>query len=227
MRVTLRVERDHQGVFDDEDFQFVVEQATSNKDLLHFLGSVISRYESREEILHGKPGEGQNMAAYANSFLRDRRARAAGVKLSHCLEALYGRFDARHVRGCLIEAMVEGRLRLRGRYADPSAQLANNVHVEITNGTHYESSTSIDVVGHDGRRGECHDCKARGRYVRTSLVKELVANLVPRGFLIGVATAESAPTASRAIAANGFPIPPSVTVTGPESWWEGIPLWKT
>lgn len=225
MRVILHVERDHQAVFDDEDFQFVVEQAAARKDLLHFLGTVIGRYESREEILRGKPGEGKNMAAYANSFLRDGRARAAGVRLSHRLEGLYGRFGPRLVRGCLIEAMVEGRL--RGRYAGPSAQLANNVRVEITNGTRYESSTSADVVGHDGRRGECHDCKARGRKVDTGWVEELVANLVPRGFLIGVATAESAPTASRAIAAGGFQIPPSVTVTGPESWWEGLPLWKT
>src|ERR1022692_83976 len=212
MSVILHVERDHQAVFDDEDFQFVVEQAAASKDLLHFLGTVINRYDSREEILHGKPGEGRNMAAWANSFLRDRRARAAGVKLSHRLEGLYDRFDPAHVRGCLIEAMVERRLRLRGRYAGPSAQLENNVRVEITNGTHYESSTSVDVVGHDGRRGECHDCKARGRSVKTDLVKELVANLVPRGFLIGIATAESAQAASWAIEASGFQVPQSVTV---------------
>ncbi|HEY7933601.1 MAG TPA: hypothetical protein VID48_07230 [Solirubrobacteraceae bacterium] len=162
------------------------------------------------------------MEALANSFHRDQRSRATAVTLARLFERLYKRFDAGNVRGCLIEAMVETRL--RARYADAGSQLDNNVFVTLSNGAKYRTSTSVDVVGHDGYRGECHDCKARGRYVDTEWITELVAHLVPHQFRIGVATAESAPTARRAMGAG---ISQTVTVTGPESWWDGLPLWGT
>jgi len=222
MKAVLHADRAHQVIFDDEDFQFVVEKANRSKAMLQFVAAAIRRYDGLEDVVRGKAGGGQNMEAYANSYHRDAGSQKAAVVIARRFAALYGRFEAGNVRGCLIEAMVETRL--RARYA--GGQLENNVFVELSNGVTYRTSTSADVVGHDGQRGECHDCKARGRYVETEWVRELIAHLVPHQFRIGVATAESAPTASRAMSANGFQIPQSVTVTGPELWWEGLPLWS-
>jgi hypothetical protein len=221
MRVVLDAERAHQAIFEDEDFQFVVERASQGKAMLQFVGAAIRRYDGLQDVVHGKAGGDQNMEAYANSYLRDGRSRSTGVDLARRFARLYERFDAGNVRGCLIEAMVEARLRVR--YA--GTQLENNVFVEVTNGVRYRTSTSADVVGHDGQRGECHDCKARARNVEMPWIVELVTELTPHEFRIGVATADSAPAASHEMSSTAR-MPHAVVVTGPESWWDGLPLWS-
>jgi hypothetical protein len=224
MRVTLTADRDHQAIFDDEDFQRVVEEAGRSKAMLQFVGAAIRRYEDREQVLRGRAGGDQNMEAFAATFHRDSRARATAVSLARSFAQLYERFDPGNARGCLIEAMVQTRL--RSRYDGPQALLDNNAFVTLANGVEYTTSTSVDVVGHDGGRGECHDCKARGRNVETAWIAELVAELAPHRFRIGVATADSTSAASQQMTTSGFQIPAAVTVTGPESWWDGLPLWE-
>ena len=221
MKVSLDADRAHQEIFDDEDFQYVVERASQSKAMLQFVGAAIRRYDGLKDVVHGKAGGDQNMEAYANSYHRDGRTRSTGVDIARRFARLYKRFDAGNVRGCLIEAMVQAQLRMR--YA--GARLENNVFVELSNGVSYRTSTSADVVGYDGQRGECHDCKARGRNVDMSWIAELVAELTPHEFRIGVATADSAPAASREMSGTAY-LPRSVVVTGPESWWDGLPLWS-
>jgi hypothetical protein len=223
MNVTFEADRAHQEVFDDEEFQFVIEHASRTKPMLLFVAASIRRFESLEEVLRGKPGSKQNMESYANSFLKDKRSRSNGVAVAQRLARLYGRFDAGNVRGCLIESMIQGRLRERYQ----QTRLENNVFVTLTNDVTYRTSTSVDVAGYDGQRGECHDCKAQGRKVDTTWIEELVTNLVPHSFRIGVATAESPRVAVQGMSTGGYQIPATLTVTGPETWWDGLPLWRT
>ena len=89
----------------------------------------------------------------------------------------------------------------------------------LSNGVQYKTSTSLDVAGYDGSRGECHDCKATAQRVDAGWIEELVDKMVPHDFRIGVATAESA-----RVAAHGMRVPAAVTVTGPDTWWEDLPL---
>lgn len=219
MNVRFDPDRCHQAVFDDDDFQYVIEQAAKNKDMLMFVAAAIRQFESHEEVVHGKLGSKRNMESRANEYFKDKRSRENGVAMARRFAALYGRFDPGTVRGCLIESMVEGRLRQRYQ---PS-HLDNNVFVAVAN---YRTSTSVDVAAHDGERGEAHDCKAQGRAVKTSFIDEMATNLIPHGFRIGIATAESTSVAMQAITSRGYTIPHTVVVTGPERWWDGLPLWR-
>lgn len=221
MKVTFDPDRCHQAVFDDDDFQFVIEQAAKSRQMLMFVASAIRDFENHKQLVHGKPGSGRNMESVANSFLKGKRARESGVALSRKLAILYERFDPGIVRGCLIESMVEGQL--RARYV--GSELDNNVFIKLENSADYQTSTSVDVAGYDGDRGEAHDCKAKGRSVETSFIDELVESLSPHGFRIGVATAESTRTAAQGMSRGGYRVPSSVTIAGPEQWWDGLPLW--
>ena len=106
MKVTFESDRAHSEIFEDDDFQFVVEQAGHSKEMHYFVAASIRRYENREQVLHGKQGGQRNMESAANRFLKGRRSRSNGVAVTRKLAAVYGRFDAGNVRGCLIEALV-------------------------------------------------------------------------------------------------------------------------
>ncbi|HEY1834450.1 MAG TPA: hypothetical protein VGG08_08445 [Solirubrobacteraceae bacterium] len=222
MRVTFEQDRDHQRIFDDEDFVFVLEQAERSKLMQQFIAAAIRRYQTRDEVRRGKRGGDRNMEGEANSYFKDKRSRQNGVAVAHRFARLFDVHDAGNVRGALIEAMVEGRLRARYGHG----QLNNNVNVALSNGVEYRTSTSVDVAGHDGELGECHDCKAKGSNVDIAWIRELVVNLGPHRFRIGVATAESAPAAAQAMRSRGGGIPQGVTITGPELWWDNLPLWR-
>jgi hypothetical protein len=221
MKVAFETDRGHQLIFDDEDFRFVLDQAERSKLMQIFVASAIRRYQTRDEVLRGKAGSGHNMESEANSYFKDKRSRQNGVAVANRFGRLFAAHDAGNVRGALIEAMVESRLRARYGHA----KVDNNVYVTLADGVEYRTSTSVDVAGHDGDVGECHDCKAKGSSVDIVWIRELVEHLVPHRFRVGVATAESAPAAAQAMRSRGAGVPQGVTITGPELWWDTLPLW--
>src|ERR1700678_2558 len=139
MRVTLEPARDHQAIFDDDDFKVLVEHAGRSESMLQFIAAVIRSYRTHGEVVHGKRGSNQNAESFANRFFKGTRSRRAGVEIARLFARLYASFDPGTVRGCLIESMVEGRLRVR--YA--GGQLENNVFVALSNGTGYRTSSSV------------------------------------------------------------------------------------
>ena len=219
VRVTLERDAAHTDIFEDDDFVDVIEAAARSREMVQFLGAVVRRFESSDEIRAGKAGGGVNLERFANEFFGRSRARTGAQLVVRPIERLYERHNPGNLRGTFIEAMAERRLRVR--YYD--GQLSNNVFLVLSNGVDYRSRTSVDVVGHDGTVGECLDCKARAKNVDAELIKELVAEAAPRGFAIGLTTSDSAPTASSDLRRLGLD-PDSVHVVGPERWWDGLPL---
>lgn len=222
MQVSLERDAAHERIFDDEDVAAVVEAAAVNRKLMHFLGNIVQRYDSADAVRLGRRGGGPNLESYANQFLGRGTDRKTAQPLIRLIEKLYGQHDPGNLRGTLIEAMVQRRLRVR--YG--SGLLDNNVYVILTNQIDYRTSTSIDVVGHDGDVGECHDCKARARRVDAALITELVQNLGPHGFRFGIATADSTRVAVAELRQKGIDLE-QVRILAPERWWDGLPLWPS
>jgi hypothetical protein len=112
--------------------------------------------------------------------------------------------------------------KLRVRYA--GEMLDNNVFVELDHEPgSYSSSTSVDVCAYSASTGEAHDCKAQAKNIDPQFVEELLREMAPYGFAIGVITAVSGSVATADLQRKGIDLG-RVAVLHSDRWWGGLPL---
>jgi hypothetical protein len=120
----------------------------------------------------------------------------------------------------LLEALVERSI--KARYGGGDDTLTNNLRfrVEDDNGESHETSTSIDVIGVCAKTdaGECIDCKVRSRSFKSSWVDELIDDVGPFGFRIGLATADSTRTARGRLKHRGITLRKGLVLVTPDNW---------
>lgn len=216
MRVAFERHSTLDGIFGDPDFAPVfVELARSRKARIFFT-SVVRRVNVRLDGPQGLEMHARLFVAVEPAHGTDRQAVEEAARL---LTRLYRRHDEGNLRGALLEGFL--RFRLAVRYAPP-ASLNDNVVVIVSNGVTYRTPTTIDVVGWDGRVGECHDCKVRAKSVNFGLIQSLERDL-PQEFRIGIVTVESRLAAAGRFHALGFR-PRRATILSAEDLWEFAPL---
>lgn len=215
MQVTVRRDASHEAIFRDERFEDLVEATGEHEELMQFVGAVVRRCTDRRVLAKS--------AMSLDGRIVQPRRRARAQQIVNGLDALYAMFDPGNVRGCVIEAMVISRLRLR--YS--MSLLEDNVFVTVTDGgKDYTTSTSVDAFGWDGeaRRGEAHDCKAKASECDAAWLNELLDNLLACDIRVGVATATSGGNAKHVLRDAGVRRIERLAVLGPEDWWGRVPL---
>jgi hypothetical protein len=223
----MRVETTREAAFDaimaDSNFVDLVDEVIRHKVVLFFVAGVIKRYTSAADLADGPHGSGLTIDVFAQRFVPTRGVSAAAgraaQKVGVFLKKLYASHDPAHVRGAIIEGLVERRLATR--YS--GSLLENNVYLELANGTPYRSSRSLDVFGWDESVGEGHDCKARARQFVSEWTDELQRELVPRTLKVGLVTADSYRPAMDELKRAGVKIP-QATLISLEQLWDFAPL---
>lgn len=174
MRVELVRQPTFDDIFADADFVALAQHFEQHEPVRRFVPGVI-------RIFWGGLRGPDSITRYASHWARQHRAADAATvtaidDAASLLTQLYGSWSHRldHLRGAMVEGLVETRL--RSRYAQNT--LANNVTITVSNGVNYTSSTTADVVGWDGARGECHDCKVRAKNVDVDFLREMEAGLL-------------------------------------------------
>jgi hypothetical protein len=187
-------------IIEDAATQEVVDAVAQDRVLLAFLMSVIRDFTDRQALTDRSP----NLRKLANNYAHSKAERNAVGRICGSIETLYRDFDPAHVRGALLEALVQRAI--KARYGGGSDWLQNNIEFRIEKGEDsHTTTTSVDVLGIDmaAELGECHDCKVRAKKVDPKWLKELQDDLAPIGFRIGIATAGSARVARRDLARIG------------------------
>jgi hypothetical protein len=223
MKVTLRHTPRFDDIFADESYEKLAREFAVERQVRIFLSRVIQLY------LDDRTGTWNEITTYALLWpIRhpgtpsDAVARVRNA--SELIQDLYGRHDPARLRGALLEGLV--RTRLEDRYAGEF--LEDNAYLSIRNGVAYDSSTDIDVVGWDETDGvgECHDCKARARWLDPLWIKELDENLPTAEFKIGVVTTDSQLTVQARLQQNGVNPSRRTRLIGLERLWDFAPLQK-
>lgn len=171
--------------------------------LISFLIGVIRWFHSYQELVNGRAGGDVTLRAFV-AGRQGKRDRAGAQRIATNVEGLYrdNPGGEGRVRGALLESLVE--MKLRPRYSGIDCLLDNNLRFELVNGQTYASGTrSIDVIGFDGRVGECHDCKVHASRFEQPWIEDLTLNVAPRGFKIGLVTATHRGNAERQLREAG------------------------
>jgi hypothetical protein len=187
-------------IIEDSDTQEVVDAVAQDKALRAFLMSAIRDFQDRQALSDRTP----NLRKLANNYAGSKGQRNAVGRICGAIESLYGRFDPSHVRGALLEALVQRAIQTR--YGGGADWLENNIEFKVEEDDDVrETTTSVDVLGVDvaADLGECHDCKVRARKVDPKWLEELQDDFTQFGFRIGVATADSARVARRDLKRGG------------------------
>jgi hypothetical protein len=210
----------YDAIHNDEAMTDIVEAVREHPHLLRLVAQLLREFQSLDQLRGLRSGR-PSAHVFAQHY-RSGRAVGRGVdKIVGGFDRLYMTFNEGNVRGAVLEALVESKI--RSRYGGADHLLTNNVVFRLSNGQEYVSSTSIDVIGFDGERGECVDCKARSRAFAKPWIDELVANVVPRGLRVGLATADSTRTAERELKRNSVSTR-NATIVTPDNFWQVLPL---
>jgi hypothetical protein len=220
----LRAVLIHTSTFDDisgdADFIALREKLAAEPVVRRFVPSVIRTFwgglRTPESLIRYAAFWGQKHPT------SDPRTPAAISEAATLLTALYTTWSGRlgNLRGALIEGLVLAQLDTRYSLN----RLADNVTLTLENGIEYTSITTIDVVGWDGNRGECHDCKARAKRVDIGLVRDLEQNLPQPEFRVGVVTTDSGPVMAAALRELGYVPAPGTELIPLERLWDLAPL---
>jgi hypothetical protein len=187
-------------ILEDENTQTIVDAVAQEAGLRTFLMSVIRDFKSRQALNDRNP----NLRKTANNYAGSKVERNAVGRICGAIEALYRDFEPSHVRGALLEALLQRAIQTR--YGGGSDWLENNIEFRVEHGgDSHTTTTSVDVVGLDvaAEQGECHDCKVRAKKVDVNWLEELQNDVAPFGFRIGIATADSARLARRDLKRQG------------------------
>jgi hypothetical protein len=222
MTLTLHRDPAFDAILGDACFIALAKDAALYRTVRAFISRAIIRYKDAADAESGPNGNGFDIGTYGRLFAGDQPSEetlAAVRRAGEALTELLRSYDPGHVRGAVIEGLVETRLRVRygGHILD------NNVFLQFENGAAYTTSRSVDVVGWDGDDGECHDCKARARAFVPEWILELEDDVGPRGLAIGLVTADSFRPAQRALANNGIRLR-TATLISLEKLWDLAPL---
>jgi hypothetical protein len=217
-------QRQYQAIFEDEATVAVTTIVGAHRRLLRLVVAVVREYRTEESLRNRDP----SLRKYARTYVREKSDRAPIDAICTSIEKLYREFNPDHVRGILIEAMLQDAIKTQ--YGGGKDLLDNNVKFAVLhNGDQYTSTTSIDVIGFsdDARIGECHDCKVRSKAFDKKWLLELIGSVAPLGFRIGLATADSEARALHALKDMGITLSPryAVLITA-DRWPNLLPLQK-
>ncbi len=226
MKVTVEHDNKFTAILSEPEFGLLLNIVHGNKQALYFLARVITRYRDANELEHGPASSGLSIDRFIEVLSAYTQAGAGVVpdstmrKIADILIALYDRHDPGHVRSAILEGLVEERLRERGRY--PGHLLENNVVVIAENGTPYsrlDQSTSSE--GHLlGRSPRLQDAR---QVVLPAWIAELESELFPRGFEIGLVTADGYRNALNRLKDNGV-VRRNAQILPLEQLWDFAPL---
>lgn len=209
------------AILADPAFGDLIELVMRDETILGLVAQVIKSYQTRPS-LDGAGGQ-PAIEAFVATFASRPRSKSSAGKTSAAFRALYANHDPRHVRGAILEGMVEQRLKVR--YSGQDHDLVNNHKIRCSDDDHapYVSSTTVDVIGWDRTVGECHDCKVAARGFDSAFIGEMETNLVPRRFKIGMVTADTQAQTSVELQRKNFR-PRSAQVIPFERLWQMAPL---
>jgi hypothetical protein len=214
----LEVEDAHRVVFEDPLVEQIVETAhgPNKRPLIAFVTQALRDYTDAESLTGRKP----SLRKLASKVQKSKSEQGPLDQICTGIEGLYRKFDPGAVRGVLLEALVERSI--KARYGGGDDTLTNNLRfrVEDDNGESHETSTSIDVIGVCAKTdaGECIDCKVRSRSFKSSWVDELIDDVGPFGFRIGLATADSTRTARGRLKHRGITLRKGLVLVTPDNW---------
>jgi hypothetical protein len=204
----------------------LVEVATRHRELLGLVFSILRRFQSVAEVDHGRESNGLNLAKLVGDYRVRPSLLPQRKRIGELADELFRAYAGREgqLRGAVLEVLVEARL--RSRYDGDDDLLDNNLKFAIWNGARYTSGEkSIDVIGHDGSVGECHDCKVNASRFEPAWVHELQSQVAPFGFRIGLVTATtSRPWADRKLSDAGVKVTAVTTVVTAEDFHPLMPL---
>jgi hypothetical protein len=182
------------AILEDPQCLTIIDEIVSDRTLLLLVSEIILSYYTLTALKGAKGIEGPNVHRFAEVWTAPKKKQSAGRRIANAFVALYTAHNPDHVRGALLEGLVERKL--AGRYGATDQQLVNNHKLRCINDDTYTTSRSVDVVGWDsGRRvGECHDCKVSSKEFKRGFIRELERDVVPRGFKVGLVTAHSRQT---------------------------------
>lgn len=209
------------AILADPAFSDLIDLVVRDDTILGLVAQLIKSYHTRQS-LEGAGGR-PTIDAFVATFASRPRSRTAAGKTSAAFRALYANHDPHHVRGAILEGMVEHKL--KSRYGAPTDDLKNNHKIRCSGDEHapYESSTTIDVIGWDRTVGECHDCKVAAKGFDSAFITEMETNLVPRRFKVGMVTADTQAQTSVEFKRKNFR-PRSAQIIPFERLWRMAPL---
>jgi hypothetical protein len=220
MNVTFERTPTFDAIFADADFAALREKFGAEPIVRRFVPSAIRQF------IRG-PAVPDGFSRYATWWARPHRTSdpatpAVITEAATLLDSLYATWSDHlgNLRGALIEGLVLAQL--KPRYGQN--QLVDNATITVSNEIDYTSPTTVDVIGWDGNRGECHDCKMRAKWIDLAVVRSLEENLPQPEFRVGVVTAESRPALTAALQDLGYTPAPITELIPLEDLWELAPL---
>lgn len=232
MKVEI-VEREtaHDKLIADPALQELVGEVAGQPKMAGLAASILVNYKTLAAVQDGV-GVSDKLKNFAPQFLPDRSVRATVTRSVELVEDLYTRFDPAHVRGVVLEQIIEHRL--RRRYVSKADTLANNARFKVVNGTTFETKNKdVDVIGFDPRaqKGEVHACKIKSGEFKSekTFLDKLSRELPPRGIHVGLVVAEGRHPAEKRLARDGVNIRTARCI-GFEDWYKLAPLqglWAT
>src|SRR5688500_234985 len=117
----------HARIAGDPRVAEIVDVVRQDGEMLALVLHAIRYFHTEDELRFGPRGAGTNLRKFLDLQMRkgSRPARRLAEKIAVALEGLYRDEDEGNVRGTLLEALVEDRL--RGRYASSECLLTNNL----------------------------------------------------------------------------------------------------
>ncbi len=214
------------AITSDRRTQELVRLVEHETSLLGLLFQIIRRFHKTAELAQGRREDGFTLGRMVSSYRVSTLAqRTSRRRIGELIEELYTAYapGEGNVRGAILEALVE--LRLRRRYGETGDLLENNLRFALFNGTQYSTKDqSIDVIGFDGAVGECHDCKVNAGRFCPDWVLELQREVAPFGFKIGLVTVGGASWARKSIAGLGIALDSNTVLVGQEDFHPLMPL---
>lgn len=186
----------------------------------------IREWETHPTLVYGRGGDNKGLAHFVSRQKYGPGERSRAARIVKGLVGLYRDFNEGHVRGVLLEQLVEQQL--RSRYAGTGCLCENNVKIELgPASSRHQTSRGLDVVGWDGRVGEGHDCKtdAVSWKSKQSWLDELSSDVAPRGLLVGLVTADSRSVAERKLRREGVQFR-GLTLVHADRLYAALPMHK-
>jgi hypothetical protein len=210
------------AILNDSAFRTLLDEVLTDKAVLLLMAQVILKYTTVASLRGSTQSNLPSVHVFAAKFIPARPRSAQ--KVADSFVTLYGGHDPGHVRGAILEGLVERRLSTR--YGGSGQDLVNNHKIRLSESGRilYTSSSSIDVTGWDGTVGECHDCKAASHTFRGRFILELETELVPRRFKVGLVTADSRQRVLFNFKKKGIPEPRFAQIVPMEHLWTLAPL---
>lgn len=208
----MRRETALENVCGEAAYADVLDAAFGRPRMVWLVLFAIREYETLSQIQNGRGAGAPSLSTAIGRQRFDRREATQARRVAQGLVDLYSNHDGGNVRGALLEGLAEQQI--KSRYGGGTHLCRNNVVIRLENGKVHTTSTSIDVLGWDGAVGECHDCKADSRRFRQTWIDELERNVAPRGFAVGLVTADMNGTARRKVAAKKLRWSRALLITG-------------